>query len=256
MDRRTINGQQGFYSSGEDVIIWDQNSVNAFREVSPGDSGTVNFSLSPLSLFSTAGGVLSDPSINIEISISGKQMLEGYATADINSFESAKVRVISDVGFATKALYYSGPFTNFGSIPPKVEKETSYTIVWSVTNTSNSISKATVRSSIPAWMRFVGSVSPTTENLVFNSSTREIVWNIGKIPKGAGITGAGKEVAFQVAFTPSLSQVGSLPVIINEAVLTGHDDFANVDVKTTKGSLRTRLDNDPAFPPSGGSVVE
>ncbi len=256
VDRKTINSQQGFYNSGLDVITWDKNSVNAFREVSPGDSGTVSFSLSPLSLFSSGGGIMSNPSINIEISISGKQMLEGYATSDIKGFETSTIRVISDVGFATKALYYSGPFKNTGAIPPRVEKETTYTIVWSVTNTANSISKANVRSSIPAWMRFVGPISPSSEDLTYNPSSKEIIWNIGKIQKGTGITGAGKEVAFQVAITPSLSQLGAMPVLINEAVLTGHDDFANVDVRGSKGALRTQLDNDPAFPPSGAFVVE
>ncbi|KKR64972.1 MAG: hypothetical protein UU07_C0046G0006, partial [Parcubacteria group bacterium GW2011_GWF1_40_5] len=46
------------------------------------------------------------------------------------------------------------------------------------------------------------------------------------------------------------------PVIINEAVLTGHDDFANVDVRVNKASLNTILNNDPTFPPSGAIVVE
>ena len=256
VDERTINGGQGFYNSILDTITWDQNSVNTFSEVSPGDSGAVTFSLSPTTLFSSSGGTLADPSINIDISISGKQQLEGYATADINSFESSKIRIISDVGFAAKALYYSGPFKNTGAIPPKVEKETTYTIVWSVTNTANNISKATVRSSIPVWMRFVGPISPSSEGLTFNASTREITWNIGKIPKGTGIASAGKEVSFQVGLTPSLSQVGAMPVLINEAVLTGHDDFANVDVRGSKGALRSGLDNDPAFPPGGGFVSE
>jgi len=45
-------------------------------------------------------------------------------------------------------------------------------------------------------------------------------------------------------------------VIINEAILTGYDGFANVDVKVNKAPLRTQLDNDPLFPSAGGMVVE
>lgn len=256
VDRKTINTQQGFYDSSTDTIVWDKNSKNGFNEVNPGDTGSVNFSMSPLSLFSATGGILPDPSININISIAGKQLISGYATTNLNNSDSSVIRIISDVGFATKALHYSGPFSNTGPIPPKVEKETSYTIVWSISNTANNISKGVVRSTLPSWMKFVGPISPTNEDLVYNPSTREIVWNIGRIPRGTGISTAGRIVYFQVAFTPSLSQVRTTPLIINDAILTGHDDFANVDVKVSKGPLRTQLDNDPTFPPSGATVVE
>jgi hypothetical protein len=200
--------------------------------------------------------MLSDPTIKIDISISGKQLVAGYAAADLNNSESGIVRIISDIGFATKALYYSGPFTNTGPVPPKVEKETSYTIVWSLSNTANNISKGVVHSTIPSWMKFIGPFSPPSEDLTYNPSTREIVWNIGGIPRGTGIAGLGRSVSFQVAFTPSLSQVGTIPIIVNDSILTGHDDFANVDVRVNKTSLRTQLDNDPLFPPAGGAVVE
>ena len=256
IDRKTINAQQGFYNSLDDSITWDKNYQRGYAEVNPGDSGFVTFSFSPLSLFSASGGMLADPSINVETSIVGKQQLDGYATRDLNNKTLSIVRIISDVGFATKALYYSGPFANTGTIPPKVEKETTYTIIWSISNTANSISKVQVHSTLPPWMRFVGPVNPTNEDLTYDPNTKEIIWNAGGIPKGAGITGAGREVAFQIGFTPSLSQVGTSPVIINDAILTGHDDFANVDVRINKTSLNIRLANDSAFPLTGDRVVE
>jgi len=256
VNRKSISAYQGFYNSLEDIITWDKNSQNGFREVSPGDAGSVSFSFSSLSLFSALDGVLSQPSINIEISISGKQSLQGYDTKELTNRESQTVKVISDVGLATKALYFSGPFTNSGLIPPKVEKETTYTIVWSLSNTSNNVSKTQVRASLPSWVRFIGPATPASEDLVYNPSTKEIVWNAGNIPRGAGITGSEKTVAFKIGFTPSLSQINTSPTLINNAVLTGHDDFANVDIRVNKSSLNTRLDSDPAFPSDGDRVVE
>lgn len=256
VNRKTINPQQGFYNSIDDVITWSKNSKSEFREVNPGDSGSVFFSVSSLSLFSGVSGLLSSPSIDIEVSVTGKQPLEGNTLKELNNGEAKTVRITSDVGLAAKVLYYSGPFTNKGSIPPQVEKETTYTVVWTLSNTSNNISKGEVHATLPPWIGFMGSISPATENLVYNPSTKEIIWNVGNIPKGAGITSGSKEVAFQVSFTPSLSHVGTRPVLINDAVLTGHDDFANVDVRVNKTSLSTFLANDPAFPPSGDRVVE
>jgi hypothetical protein len=255
-NRSTVNAQQGFYNSSEDTITWDKNSQNQLKELNPGDSGSVSFSVSPLSLFSASNGILTNPTINIDVSISGNQAIEGSIINELENSSGAIIHIISDVGFSGKGLYYSGPFTNTGPIPPKAEQKTNYTIVWTLSNTANSISKAQIKATIPSWTTFLGPVSPTGEDLTYNDSTREITWNVDRIPKGTGITGPARNVSFQVSFMPSLSQVDTIPLIINEAILTGHDDFANVDIKVNKTGLNTKLDNDVAFPPGGGIVVK
>src|SRR6185436_16614987 len=103
------------------------------------------------------------------------QSLVGYATEELNNFESSTIKIISDVGYTAKAFHYSGPFKNSGPISPQVGKETTYTIVWTLSNTANNISKAVLRSSIPSWVRFTGSVSPAGQDLTYNASTREII---------------------------------------------------------------------------------
>ena len=255
-NRNTISAGQGFYNSSQDLIIWDKNSQSKFTEVSPGDSGSVSFSFSPNPLFSASGGIVSAPTINIDVSIAGQQAQGGGVVSELNNKESKIVRIISDVGLSTKALYYSGPFTNSGSIPPKVEQKTTYTVVWSLSNTANNISKTQVRSTLPPWMRFTGIFSSATEDFTYDASTKEIVWNVGGIPKGTGITESEREISFQIELTPSLSQVGTEPLLINDTILTGHDDFANVDVRVNKASLNTRLLNDPNFPPNSSRVIQ
>lgn len=254
-NRNTVKANQGFYDSPRDTVIWDKGSTEKLSELNPGESGSVSFSVAPLSLFSSDGGLLANPMVNIEVSIAGKQAVQGFAVNEIKNSSSAVVRIISDVVFSTKALYYSGPFNNSGPIPPKAEQATTYTVVWTLSNTANSISKVQVHSTLPRWMTFLGTRSPSGENLTYNSSTKEIVWNADRIARGAGVTGAPKTVSFQVSLSPSLAQVGTSPIIINDALLTGHDDFANVDVKIKKTSLNTRLDGDPAFPTNGSDVV-
>ena len=197
-----------------------------------------------------APGSGTNNSITIDASISGRQDIAGYELKELKNSDSAIIKIISDVGFAAKALFSSGP------IPPKVEQETTYTVVWGLSNSSNTISKGIVRSSLPGWVKFAGSVSPANENFAYNSSTREITWNVGNIPRGTGITTGSREVSFRIILAPSLSQLGTAPTIINEAVLTGHDDFANVDVRVYKSPLSTRLVNDPSFPQNGDRVIE
>lgn len=255
-NRSSINAQSGFYDSSTNTITWDKSSQNQLRELNPGDSGTVSFSVSPLSLFSSSSGILVNPNININVSISGNQAVEGSAINELNNSNEAVVRIISDVGFSGKAFYYSGPFSNTGSIPPKAEQETTYTITWTLSSTANSISKAQIKSSIPSWITFLGPIFPANEDLTYNASTREITWNADRILKGSGITGPARTVSFQVSLKPSLSQVDTIPIIINNAFLTGYDDFAKVDIKVNKNSLNTKLDDDAAFPIGGGVVVK
>ena len=253
---RTINASQGFYNSATNTILWDKNTKSDFAEVNPGDAGSVTFTVSPLSLFSASSGMLSEPTIDIDVSIKGNQISEGSTLQDLTNSESKVIKIISDVGLTAKALYYSGPFTNIGPIPPKVGTPTTYTITWALSNTSNNISKAQVRSTLPTWASFVGTISPPAEDLNYNPSTKEIIWNIGGIPTGTGISSTDREVSFQVSISPSFSQLNTTPVIINDAVLTGHDDFANIDVTVNKNSLNTLLSNDPAFPVTGSRVTE
>lgn len=256
LDRKQINEQQGFYSSSEDVIIWDKNTDDRFAQVNPGESGSLGFSLASLPLYSPTGGIISDPTITIEISVSGKQASAGNILKEVKSGETKIIRMISDVGLVNKALYYAGPFKNTGPIPPKAENETTYTVVWSVSNTSNSLSKVEVHATLPQLVRFVGTTIPEDGSLKYNASTKEITWDVGNVPKGTGLNSSTREIAFQIAFTPSLSQAGTAPTLINEATLTGHDNFANVNVKVSKALLTTRLFNDPDFPTGGDRVAE
>ncbi len=256
IDRKSIAPEQGFYDSATDTITWDKNYIGDFKEVNPGESGSVRFMFYPISLFSNLGGVSTSPLSSVSVSISGNQEITGYEPKVLTNSESTKIKIISDVGFANKISYYTGPITNTGPIPPKVQKETTYTVTWSLSNSANPISKAIVRSSLPAWVKFVGPISPAGEDLSYNSSSKEITWNVGNIGKGVGITSASKEVSFRISFSPSLSQVGTTPLIINEAVLTGHDDFANVDVRVNKAGLNTKPSNDTGFPSGGERVVE
>ena len=256
LDKKTINAERGFYNSSTDTIVWDKNSLNKLRELNPGDEGSVHFSFSPLPLFSAGAGMLSSPAVSIIVIISGKQDVSGYESQNLSNKDEAKIKIISEVGLAAKALYFSGPFKNTGPIPPQADKDTTYTIVWSLSNTANTISKASVTASLPTWVEYADKVSLASENITYNATTKEIKWNVGSIARGAGITTTGKEISFMVRLHPSLSQLNTAPTLVNDAVLTGHDDFANVDVRVNKASLNTRLINDALFPAGGDRVTE
>ncbi len=251
-NKKNVTAQSGIYDSLSNSMSWDKFSIRELAEVNPGESGSVEFTISPIPLLSNIDGIINNPSINIDISISGKQLVQGYEPLELNTFESKVIKVVTNAGLSHKGLYYSGPFKNTGPIPPKVENETTYTINWSLSNTSNSISKGEVRAIVPIWSRFIG---PETNELTYNTASREVIWKVGKIPKSTGITVADKAISFQIGFTPLFSQINTVPDIINEAILTGHDDFANVDIRVFKPAVRANL-TEIQFPLGGGLVTE
>lgn len=247
--------QNGFYNSINDEIIWDKNTVSQFASVDPGDSGQVNFNFASLPLVGGGASIIADPKIKIDISIKGKQPADGNMVKEVNNFESKIVKISSDLQLAVEGLYHAGPFTNTGPLPPSAEQKTTYTIHWTTTNSSNTIVSAVAKTTLPIWVEYTGSIGPSNETISYNSSTREVSWNIGEIKKTTGYTSNPREAYFQVALTPSLSQVGSTLPLTGDVTLSGLDQFTNQTISLSRGKVTTRLANDPGFGSNDGVVT-
>ncbi|PCI21277.1 hypothetical protein COB64_00135 [Candidatus Wolfebacteria bacterium] len=254
LDKNTVRPQNGFYSSSNNTITWDQNSLGQLASIDPGERGTVDFTFNSLPLFS-GGSILSNPQIVLEVSIRGREALGSVAREVINT-ETKIVKIASNLQIAGKALYFDGPFANTGPLPPKVDIETTYTITWNLTNSSNRITGVTAKATLPSYIRYVNAISPSSENVTFDSLSREVTWNVGTVNSGTGLLGGTKEVSFQIGFLPSLSQLGSSPVLISETVLSGRDTFTNTTIRSTKRQLNTLLTNDSGFASPQDRVVQ
>jgi hypothetical protein len=113
----------------------------------------------------------------------------------------------------------------------------------------------TVRSSLPAHAQWVGSVSPSTENVTYNELTNTIEWKVPRIEAGAGVTKPAKEVAFQVGIIPSTSQIGNPIEIISNYYLKGTDEFTTREVDLDYAYINTILHNDAYFGVDEGQVA-
>ncbi len=233
----TLNGK-GFYDSVNDTVVWDKNTEELFDEVRPFANGLVTFSLKPASIFDAKGELLIDPVINVELSITGKQSVIGNVLDKLDAVEKKVIKIASELSLIQKTNHATNPIKNTGPFPPKAEQETTYTITLSVANTLNNISRAQVITTLAPRVSYKEVFVPKGSNVSFNSNTRELTWNIGNIKRGEGIKTPLKELSFEVSYTPSLSEVGKNLVLVNNSVLTGFDDFANVDLRASKGALQ------------------
>lgn len=241
----------GFYRSSDDTIVWDKTSNPALESIEPGSRGSVSFGFSPVALGVDAGRVIRNPQITLEARVRARRPSDVIGTADITSFVSRKVKFETDLRLSARGLYFNGPFTNTGALPPKIEKETTYTIALSIRNSSNDVSVATVKTTLPIYVKWLGKISPPGESVMYDQATSEISWNVGRIPAGGT-----REVYLQISFLPSLSQLRMTPLLTGSFTLTGTDDFTKTVVRDSKQSISTYLFSDPSFAQYQSAVVD
>jgi hypothetical protein len=108
-----------------------------------------------------------------------------------------------------------------------------------------------VLTSLPIYVHWLDKISPVSEDLKYNPVGGEVVWNVGDINSGGG----SRSVSFQVSFTPSLSQVGSSPKLLDDVTASGYDRFSSVMLTASKNSgLDIGLYDDPVYAGRGGPV--
>jgi hypothetical protein len=247
-DRSSVDALDGFYDSAQSRIVWDKNSVPGLGSVEPGASGRLSFTLKPISLVGLQTPI-SNPEIDIDVSIRGQQPSVGSTFNDINNFSKKVIKILSDFQIASSARYVSGP------IPPKAENETQYSVTWTLSNSANNISGAIARSVLPIYVKWVGKAQGSNENVSYNEVTREVIWSIGSVKSNTGFS-SNREASFVLALKPSLSQVDSIPQLMKEVLLSGTDTFSSTIIRNSYKPITTSLSNDPNFKRGDDRVVK
>lgn len=252
-DRTKVStGSGGFYRSADDTVIWDQSGMTTLAEILPGQGGQVSISIASLQNLVTPK-LIKNPYIDLDVKMTGQR--NGINGGQISSNETFRIKIATQATLTAKSLRETGPFTNSGSVPPHAEKETTYTINWLITNTTNDLKNAVVKAVLPQGMTWKGQVSPSSEKISFDQDTRIITWDIGSILAGTGFTNSSKQIFFKVGFTPSISQIGLSPAILNQSSLNAVDSFTNKQVQVVTGFVSTKY-SDPSFSDGKETVVK
>ncbi len=246
-EKASVDSNDGFYDSANSRIIWDKNSITGLGSIEPGAKGEVTFSLKTTSLVGSQVSI-KDPQVVFDISIRGKQPTLGSTYTEVNNFSKKIVKLLSDFQIASSVSFKSG------SLPPKAETETKYDVTWTLSNSTNVITGAIAKASIPIYVKWVGSVSQK-ENITYNELTREVVWNIGSVKVNTG-SASNREATFTLSLNPSISQVGSIPQLMKDLYLSGQDSFAGVEIKSKRNPINTMISDDPNYKPGQERVIE
>ncbi|MES3031535.1 MAG: hypothetical protein V4697_03965 [Patescibacteria group bacterium] len=244
-DKSSVNPEQGLYKSAQNQIVWNSITTPSLGDIPAGGEGRVSFTITPKNL-GTEAKPITNPNLSVEVSVKGNRTSENNVPEAISSSAKRSVRVASNIALGGRVVRSTGPFPNLAPVPPKAEKETTYTVIWTIDNTSSAATGAEVRASLPAHVKWMGKIDPANESLTYNAVDGQLVWKIGSVDTYSSSANR-KQVAFQVGLTPSVSQIGQVPVLVNSAVLTAQDSFTGKALQSTLGSLTTRFSTDSTF---------
>lgn len=247
-------GNQGFFQSANNTILWDKRSVPELSDMGPGFEKELSFSLSPLLYANVVKG--SKPEINITIKTVGERILESGSVEQVTAVETRKIILASDVSLLSKTTRSLGNLENSGPIPPKAGTPTTYTVVWEISNSFNQLSNVEVRATLPSYVKWTNLKSPQNEIFSFNQVTNEVIWNVGSVLPNTGFSSSKKQIYFQLEFLPSLSQVGQNPTLLGEAKLSGTDKVTGLKIETKSGGVTTSFSGDSEFKSGDDKVVE
>ena len=231
-DISSLNTKGGYYDNSIGMILWNASTISDFANLAPSKRGQVSFGVKLKSsvssritgsknLFVRASTRLSTP--NVPSGVGGEEIFA----------ESNLVTKISAQPTLKQSVYYNDPaFGLFGSLPPEVGKETYFTVHWQITNPGNDMSGVKVSGILPVgvnWKNIV-SVGSGQPEPTFNKNTSEVVWNLGVLPQGVGVTGTKYEASFQITIKPAINQKGSTILLIKNSKLSGQDTFTKQNI--------------------------
>ena len=243
LDMSTIQSDGAQIQPNDNMIVWDHSQVPQLSHLDVQQEGEVDFSVKVKNDWTPSGADSNNLVITDEVNIS--QITQKFT-----------IKVNSGLVISQKGYYGNSEITNSGSIPPKVGKATTYTVSWDIKNYFSDAKNVKVKATLPQNVSLTGKIMPQDEssNFSFDSVSREIVWSVGDILAGTGVTGDPVSLSFQVSLTPSSSQKGSVAQLIGQVQISGENQFTNTTITAQDSGIDSSLPDD--FANSGGGIVQ
>jgi uncharacterized repeat protein (TIGR01451 family) len=243
LDLSSIQAQGGQVQPNDNMIVFDYSQSPQLRHLDTQQSGQISFDVKVKNDWTPNISDSNNSIISDEVNIS--QITQKFT-----------VKINSGLAIDQKAYYQSSDIPNSGSIPPKVGKTTTYTIVWNIKNYSSDEKNVKVKAMLPENVKLTGKIMPNDEatNFSFDSASRQIVWSAGDISAGTGVSGDPDTISFQISIIPTNNQKGLSAQLISQAQVSGENQFTNTTALSSDSGINTSLPDD--FSNSGGGIVQ
>lgn len=243
LDRYSITPGDGYYDSRQGTITWDNSTNPDLATIAPGQTGTFEFHLKTLQPSGTAS-----QNVEINVGVKARRVSEENVTEELSSSQETILKPESSVKAAMASLYYDGPITNSGPIPPKADTETTYTVGFTITNSSNPLKNGGITFKLPLYTRFTSKYVIDAGTVSYEPSTRQVTWSFGDIAAGVGTNTPALHGYIQLGVTPSVNAIGRELTIIPSAVFNAVDTVTGTKILQSQlGQATTRIFTDSGF---------
>ena len=235
LDLSSVKAPDGQVEPNDNMIVWSSQQDSQLNNLNIQQQGEVDFS------------VKVENASNVEITdeVDVQQVAQKFT-----------IKVNSGLTVSQGGYFKDPDISNSGPVPPQVGNATTYTITWNVKNYFSDTNNVKVKAILPENVSLTGKILPSDEasNFSFDSASREIVWSVGDVPAGTGVTGDPLTLSFQISLTPTASQKGSAASLIGSATASGENQFTNTIISANAPGIDTSLPDD--FGSSGGGIVQ
>ncbi len=241
------------------TLTWDASVLPTFHLLDAGAAGDVTATVRLKNLFPIERIGNKNYSVKVAANFSSPTVPYYMNAGKTVAAAKSETKIAGLVALESKLFFRDADVSvvNLGPFPPRVGQATEYTVHWRIRNYATDLSNAVVRAHLPAGVEFVSAIKSGASNApAFESTTGDVVWNVGKIAATRGVVSDPLEAVFKVRATPSASDVGQFMAIIGETTLVSSDDFTGLELDARASSLSTVLSDDPTVGQDGGRVVQ
>ncbi len=237
----SVRGEHGFYDVTKQTLTWNPASESRLQELAPGEEGTLAFSFSlksqlPIRTFSDKNFLFP-----VKTVIDTASVPSDYAGVILLYEDLADFKLESPIGISARATYYDSPIPNTGPLPPKVRRNTTYTVFLRLTSGANDLRDIEVSAALPGGVVWKGIIASDLGTIEFNPSIQELVWKVPILTAATGILRPPAGASIQVELTPAENQVHTSPVLVQGIQAEGRDSFTNTTQSASAGDITTEL---------------
>ncbi|MGB2791203.1 MAG: hypothetical protein IPJ67_00320 [Candidatus Moraniibacteriota bacterium] len=255
LDFSRLRPEKGAYDSLRKVITWKASDVKQLGNLVPNASGEIEFNVPVRDDLVPQSTLTKDFQIKTTAKIESPDVPNPAGANKIIATDTMWAKVNSRLLLETAGYYNDGALPNTGPIPPRVGQNTTYTLHWSLSNTTNNVTNAEVSADLPTGVTWTGNTFPDAEKISYNERTNKIVWNVGSLGVGEGIFSPKRTVAFQVSIRPEVNQLNISPTLLEVSSAKATDVFTNETIQSGTSEKTIGLREDASLPPNGYKVV-
>ena len=241
-DLTTLKSLNAEYHQGDSSMIWDWKKNPQLKFLDENEEGKVEFWIN----------LKEDLPV---IKPKDKNLVLKDSISLFPAKEEFSIKVSSKIDLDQQAFFTSDFFPSSGSLPLRVGLPTAFTINWKLKNFYNDLRNVKVRATLPAWVSLTGQLLPRDSSFLFDSQSREIIWEIGEVMAGQGVNGSDSaNLSFQISLVPNPSQLGQMPEIISMARVFGDDTWTQNAIESETKTINTGALSDQGFNSTQGIV--